>query len=78
MAVLIAVREYIKENKKVAFADLCNHFDVAPDVMRHMLEMLEQKELIARVDPVDCGGKCGSCGCCGAEVLEEFVWIEDL
>ncbi|MDV7144465.1 FeoC-like transcriptional regulator [Tropicimonas sp. TH_r6] len=64
---LMEIRAYLERNGTATILDLSNHFRIAPDALRGMLDHWIRKGVIIRRDfapsCTDCGaGHCGGCG----------------
>ncbi len=61
---------YFARHKRVCLADLAAHFDVQPEALQGMLELLVAKGRIKRVEtPFNCGG-CSKCDPHQLEIYE--------
>lgn len=77
MAMLLDLRTYLEQHRSASLADLSNHFRVAPDALRGMLQHWIRKGLVERRDTElpcadGCAGACGSCG--AAAAFEIYRW----
>ena len=62
------IKTYVERNGAVSILDLSNHFRVAPDAMRGMLDHWVRKGVLSRQEfSANCGGcaSSGNCGGCG-------------
>ncbi|GAA6201057.1 FeoC-like transcriptional regulator [Aquicoccus sp. SU-CL01552] len=62
------LRTYVERNGAVSILDLSNHFHVAPDALRGMLDHWVRKGVLSRQSlTTNCGGcaSAGQCGGCG-------------
>ena len=75
---LLQIRGYIQTHRSATMADLANHFRVAPEALRGMLDHWIAKGVVARFDLTpSCSSGCasGSCGGCGvAGTFELYEW----
>lgn len=70
--ILAGISDYIRERQRVSVADIANHFDADPGVVRDMLAVLERKQRIHRVPNVSaCGSSCRQCDPAATEL---FAW----
>ncbi len=69
---LVDLRNYLLERRRVSLRDLAWHFGVEPDAMRGMLEHWIRKGKIKREESCP---PCGS-GCCNCapDLTEFYVW----
>ncbi|WP_245925089.1 FeoC-like transcriptional regulator [Aliiruegeria haliotis] len=68
------IRAYLERHGSANIVDLSNHFRVAPDAMRGMLEHWIRKGSVTRQDfaPSCSGCGTGSCGGCGVAASFEI------
>lgn len=74
---LMELKTYLEQRGSANILDLSNHFRIAPDALRGMLEHWIRKGQVARRDFTtgcsDCGtGHCGGCGV--AASFEIYEW----
>lgn len=70
------IKKYIEQKGDASLAELCQKFDIDPEVMRDMLEKLIQKELIRKKQSVEV--HCSSCPSCPAQcgnISEIYEWV---
>jgi hypothetical protein len=71
--ILSDLRSYLKQQHRVALADLVNHFNIDADALRGMLSKWISKGYV-RVVPMQ--SACGtSCCKCDATLVELYEWI---
>ena len=71
--ILSDVRDYLKQQHRVALADLVNHFNVDADALRGMLSKWISKGYV-RVIPLE--SNCGTTCCkCDPTLVELYEWI---
>lgn len=74
---LIQIREYIKENRKVSLSDISIHFDIQPDAVEKILEKWIVKGVIEKQDLFSCTGLCSGCsGGCKKDEMIFYIWKE--
>lgn len=71
--ILSELTGYLAEHKRVALLDLSYRFESSPDALRGMLEVLERKGRVRRVE----GGAACTKGCtkCNPQTLETYEWL---
>lgn len=77
---LMDIRSYLIRHGTTNIVDLSNHFRVAPEALRGMLDHWIRKGLVVRQDLSPgcsgCGtGHCGGCGVAGC--FELYQWQSD-
>lgn len=72
--ILSDVRDYLKQQQRVALADLSSHFGIEADALRGMLGKWISKGYLRKLPP---GTACGS-GCCQCDpaLIELYEWID--
>ncbi len=71
--ILSELRDYLQLNRRVALIDMSNHFDIAPDALRGMLDRLIAK---GRVEKLPQGTACsGGCCKCDPATTEIYEWV---
>ncbi|GAB6141872.1 FeoC-like transcriptional regulator [Methylosoma difficile] len=72
--ILSDLRQYLKQQHRVALKDLVNHFNVDADALRGMLGKWISKGNVRRLTPE---GNCGtSCCKCDPALTELYEWVE--
>jgi hypothetical protein len=74
--ILSDLRAYLRSQRRVALADLINHFDMDADALRGMLDKWISK---GKVKKLPLTGACGT-GCCQCDstLTEIYEWIDQL
>ncbi|MBV5309501.1 FeoC-like transcriptional regulator [Chromatium okenii] len=64
---------YLHDNQRAALRDLASHFDIEPEALRGMLELLERRGRVRKLPAnTPCAGGCCSCDPASIEIYE---WI---
>lgn len=75
---LLEIRTYLERNGSANILDLSNHFRIAPEALRGMLDHWIRKGRVVRHDFAGTCGNCGSGGACGgcgvAASFEIYEW----
>jgi putative ferrous iron transport protein C len=72
--ILSDLRNYIKEQRRVALIDLANHFNVDAEALRGMLgKWISKGNLRKLPSGTTCGGSCCKCDPASIELYE---WID--
>jgi hypothetical protein len=72
--ILSDLRDYLRKQRRVALADLVNHFGVDADALRGMLGKWMAK---GNVRKLSANGACGTNCCkCDPALTELYEWIE--
>ena len=72
--ILSDLRSYLKQQRRVALADLVNHFNIDADALRGMLGKWISK---GQVKKLSLESGCGtSCCKCDAALTELYEWVE--
>ncbi|WP_374090588.1 FeoC-like transcriptional regulator [Methylomicrobium lacus] len=72
--ILSDLRNYIREQRRVALLDLANHFDVDAEALRGMLgKWISKGNLRKLPSGTACGGSCCKCDPASIELYE---WID--
>jgi len=73
--ILSELRDYLREQRRVALVDLVNHFDIDADAVRGMLGKLIRKGKLRKLTVSD---SCGT-SCCKCDPLqtEFYEWLEN-
>jgi len=73
--ILSELRDYLRERRRVALADLVNHFDSDADAIRGMLGKLIRKGRLRKLTVSDsCGSSCCKCDPLQTELYE---WLDN-
>ncbi len=73
--ILSDLRAYLKEQRRVALADLCTHFNMDADALRGMLDKWIGK---GKVRKLPLTASCGtSCCQCDTALTEIYEWIDE-
>lgn len=73
--ILSEIEQYLSQCRRASLADLCNHFDTAPDAMRGMLGIWERKGKVRQL-PLE--SACGEACCkCDPASIEIYDWVDD-
>jgi len=62
---------YFARHKRACLADLVAHFEVQPEALRGMLDLLIAKGRIGRVET---GFNCAGCSKCDPHQIEIYEW----
>ncbi len=74
--ILSDLRDYLREQHRVALADLIMHFDMDADALRGMLGKWISK---GKVRKLPLSGSCGtSCCQCDTTLTEIYEWVDEL
>lgn len=72
--ILSDLRDYIKQQHRVALSDLINHFHIEPDALRGMLGKWMSKGKIKKLSLESaCGTQCCKCDPALTEIYE---WVD--
>ncbi|GAB4262180.1 MAG: FeoC-like transcriptional regulator [Methylomicrobium sp.] len=72
--ILSDLRDYIKQQHKVALIDLVNHFHMDADALRGMLSKWINK---GKIKKVAANSSCGtSCCKCDSALTEIYEWVD--
>lgn len=72
--ILSDLRNYLRENRRVALADLATHFNIDADALRGMLDKWISKGSLRKLPPgTACGGSCCKCDPASIELYE---WVD--
>ncbi len=72
--ILSDLRDYLREHRRVALADIVTHFNMDADALRGMLDKWISK---GKVRKVPLSASCGtSCCQCDATLTEIYEWLE--
>ena len=71
---LSALKTYMQDNHVVSINDLTAHFDMDPDTLRDMLEILIRKGQVRKIHDADV--HCGTCAQCHLLMAELYEWVE--
>lgn len=71
--ILSEMKSYLVARKRVPIADIANHFAIAPDAARGMLDVWVRKGRLRRIEG---GAACGGCARCTASHIEIYEWID--
>jgi len=72
--ILADIREYLKQHRRVAMADLVLHFHLDADALRGMLSKWINKGKVVKVSKE---AACGtSCCQCDPSLTEIYEWVE--
>lgn len=73
--ILSDLRDYLKEQRRVALADLANHFGMDADALRGMLGKWISK---GKVRKLPLTASCGtSCCQCDTALTEIYEWVDE-
>lgn len=73
--ILSDLRSYIKEQRRIALADLVAHFNIEADALRGMLDKWIGKGKIRKLPLTS---SCGtSCCQCDSALTEIYEWVDD-
>jgi putative ferrous iron transport protein C len=73
--ILSDLRDYLKEQRRVALADLTNHFGMDADALRGMLGKWISK---GKVRKLPLTASCGtSCCQCDTALTEIYEWVDE-
>jgi|688.fasta_scaffold742785_2 hypothetical protein len=71
---LINLKHYVKNQRFVSLFDLTTRFDLEPDILRAMLQLLIRKGSVRQRHKTNhCGVKCLKCD---PKVTEIYEWID--
>ena len=74
--ILSDLRAYLKEQRRVALADLIIHFDMDADALRGMLDKWISKGKVRKLPlNASCGTRCCQCD---AALTEIYEWVDDV
>jgi Mn-dependent DtxR family transcriptional regulator len=69
--ILTELKQYLSQHQRAALIDLSHHFDIEPDALRGMLNVLERKGWITKLPSgTVCGGGCSKCDPASVEIYE--------
>jgi len=72
--ILSELRDFLKQQQRVALKDIVNHFDVDADALRGMLSKWISK---GNVRKLSLESSCGtSCCKCDATLTELYEWVD--
>jgi hypothetical protein len=72
--VLADLRDYLKQQRRVALSDLANHFGVDADALRGMLGVWISKGRVHKLSrEANCGTQCCKCDPALTEIYE---WVD--
>ncbi len=71
--ILSDLRDYIKQQHRVALSDLIIHFDMDADALRGMLDKWINK---GKIRKLPLASSCGSCCQCDATLTEIYEWVD--
>ncbi|TAK64559.1 FeoC-like transcriptional regulator [Methylobacter sp.] len=73
--ILSDLKSYLKEQRRVALADLIIHFNIDADALRGMLDKWISK---GKVRKLPLTASCGtSCCQCDASLTEIYEWVDE-
>lgn len=73
--ILSDLRSYLKEQRRVALADLITHFNIDADALRGMLDKWISK---GKVRKLPLTASCGtSCCQCDTSLTEIYEWVDE-
>ena len=71
---ILDLREFLKQQHRVALKDLVNHFDIEPDAIRGMFSKWISKGKVRKLSlEANCGGSCCKCD---PTLTELYEWVE--
>lgn len=74
--ILSDLRDYLADRKRASMADMANHFGIDPGALLGMLEQLEAKGRVRRIDAASSDPRaCGSCTVCTDGDPRIYEWI---
>lgn len=72
MSILIDVRDYLQQRQQTSLSDLCNHFHMAPEAMRGLLDQWIRRGKIKQCQPTACG-QCSLS--CASAPGDSYEWV---
>lgn len=73
--ILSDLRDYLREQRRVALADIVTHFNMDADALRGMLDKWISK---GKVRKLPLNASCGtSCCQCDTALTEIYEWVEE-
>ncbi len=69
---LTELSQYLRTQQRAALRDLSYRFDIAPEALRGMLDLLEQR---GRVRKLPAHTPCGGCTSCDPAQIELYEWV---
>jgi len=73
--ILSDLRDYLREQRRVALADIVTHFNMDADALRGMLDKWISK---GKVRKLPLTSSCGtSCCQCDAALTEIYEWVDE-
>jgi DeoR/GlpR family transcriptional regulator of sugar metabolism len=69
--ILQEIQQYLRQHPVSSLAELSQHFHSDPDALRLMLDRLQSKGRVRKLE----AKKCGGCQSCAPETLELYEWI---
>ncbi|VXD21691.1 conserved hypothetical protein [Planktothrix serta PCC 8927] len=69
--ILQEIQQYLCKHPVSSLTELSQHFHSDPDALRLMLERLQSKGRVRKLE----AKKCGGCQSCAPETLELYEWI---
>jgi len=70
--ILQDLQQYLRDRPITSLAELAQHFQVDADVLRLMLNRLQNKGRVRKLETKKCGG----CHSCTPETLELYEWVK--
>ncbi|MDD5273118.1 MAG: FeoC-like transcriptional regulator [Methylovulum sp.] len=71
---ILDLREFLKQQHRVALQDLVNHFGIDPDALRGMLGKWISKGHVRKLSlEANCGGSCCKCD---PALTELYEWVD--
>jgi hypothetical protein len=71
---ILDLREFLKQQHRVALKDLVTHFDIEPDAIRGMLGKWISKGKVRKLSlEANCGGSCCKCD---PTLTELYEWVD--
>ncbi|MGA9379954.1 MAG: FeoC-like transcriptional regulator [Phormidium sp.] len=70
--ILQELQQYLRDRPVSSLAELAQHFQSDPDALRLMLNRLENKGRVRKLD----AKKCGGCHSCTPETMELYEWVK--
>ena len=72
--ILADLKNYLREQHVVSLNDLVMHFDMDPDTIRNMLEVLIRKGQVRKIQETEV--HCRKCAQCHMLASELYEWVE--
>ena len=73
--ILSEVKDFIETNRVTSMFFLVTHFNMEPETVREMLQLLIDKGLVKRIEKES--ENCSKCNQCHPLMFEMYEWVEE-